>query len=87
VAMVGQLLRRQLEFEQSQLLMVAFPATPELRTEHEILVGKLTDLERALAAGSSFVHISAIAEDLRHSTLQYFEWLDGFFGKMPRSYE
>lgn len=87
VAMVGQLLRRQLEYDEKQLRLIAFPAMDDLDQHHNALLGKLSDVERALAGGDGFERILCIAADLHRYTSQYFEWLDGFFGKLPRGNE
>jgi hypothetical protein len=84
VAIVSQLLRRQLEFDQSQLTVVAFPVMADLQTHHAILEGKVLDLERGLRRGNSPEQVQAMVEDLRQWTTQYFEWLDGFFGAASR---
>lgn len=84
VAMVRQVLERQLDLELPLLDSMEFPAMSELRNRHRALLWKLRDLEGILERGERGGSLLEAARRLDEDALEYFDWMDAFFCKATR---
>lgn len=79
VAILGMVTSRYFEFEAALLDCLSFPAMMEVRERHCEIVGRLADLDEIITTQPSLQLLRAVIGEIQDSTLQHFEWIDGFF--------